>query len=128
MMLVFVLMSGGANAHGITDMVPIAAHDHSRSQNDHHALHQTLPDAQYLSTQVNTAAPAEAHQIDTCSHSHCSHNYAAGLITAYNAYMTAGAMTAVSTSGASWASSAITDNIERPKWLSSTPAVVSLLT
>ena len=128
LMMVFVLMAGSANAHGVMDTAPVAAHGHSHIQNNHHTHQYALPDAQHLLAAADSVAPVEAHHIDTCSHSHCGHNHAAGLMEMHSAYMTAGAAIAVPTSSASWASSAITDNIERPKWLFTTPAVVSLLT
>ena len=132
LMMVFVLMAGGANAHGITNVSPIAAHDFSHSQNNRSAARQTLqqtsPDAQHTLAQSDTAAPAELHHTDSCSHSHCGHSHAAGVMAVHSTYVAAGATTGVPTLGASWASSAVIDNIERPKWPFTTPAVVSLLT
>ena len=129
-MMVFALMASTVNAHGITDVTPVAAHDQSHSHNGHRAaddtLHQTSSGAQHTLAEADTVASAEAHHLDTCSHSHCS-NHVAGVMAAHSTYLVTGAMTVVPTSGASWASSGITDNIERPKLQPATPAVVSLL-
>ena len=128
LMAVFVLMSGGANAHGTADTVAVvAAHHHSHSQNDHHAFQNASNDANHPASAASTGEVVASSHTDICSHTHCGHSHAAGVVAAQSTSMTAGATAFVPRLGVSWASSAITDNIERPKWQITTPAVVSLL-
>lgn len=119
-MVMFVLLSSGASAHAVMDTAPINAYNHTLIQTADHALHRA-------SAGNTTDAVAVLHHADTCSHSHCSHSHAASVMTAHSAYTASGTVRAVPVSSERWASSAITNNIERPKWRAITPAVVSLL-
>jgi hypothetical protein len=115
------LMAGGANAYATTDAEHVAPHSHDHASEDKHD-HTAPPD-------VAMQAPAtqDASHADTCSQSHCGHGHATGLLAPHGTSVKTDLLTAAPTSRASWASSAITSNIERPKWPFTTPDVVSLL-
>lgn len=114
-------MSGGANAYVTSDAEHIAPHSHSQVSQD---THDNTPPPD-LAIQVPTAQ--DANHADTCSQSHCGHSHAAGLLAPHGTSVKTDLLTAAPTSQPSWASNAITSNIERPKWPFTTPAVVSLL-
>ena len=104
------LMSGGANAHSTSD----AAHE---------AEHAT----QVHTISSDTVKSMEADHTDACSQSHCGHGHSTGMLMPVGAQPKVDAACIVPTSTSCWASSAIANNIERPKWPTTTPAVVSLL-
>jgi hypothetical protein len=107
------LMSGGAYAH--------ALHAHDQPAPVSQSQMQTP------SLVLNSAPEAHISQVDSCNHTHCGHGHAVGMLTAQNTNPKTDAKTAPPSSRASWVSSLIASNIERPKWLLTTPAVVSLL-
>jgi hypothetical protein len=115
------LMSAGANAYATTDPEHVAPHTHSHAFQDTHD-HTPPPD---VAIQAPTAQ--DASHADTCSQSHCGHGHPTGLLAHYGTSVKTDLLTAAPISHPSWASSAITSNIERPKWPFTTPAVVSLL-
>lgn len=112
------LLSVSASAHGIHDV----------------AQHQTnATSAATQSHAENEAAPAQqiandAAQHELCTHAHCGHSHTAGLATYVGVQAVTAAQSALPALSVSWFSSAIANNIERPKWSTATPAVVSLLT
>ena len=111
------LLSLGANAHAAIQTAPAAAHSHD------HALLTT----QHHEAEADSLAAVDAKHADTCSHSHCGHGYATGIAAGLYAWVKKNATTTAPATRVSWLSSAVTDNIERPKWPVITPAVVSLL-
>lgn len=115
------LMSGGANAHATQDAAHKAthAHDHASHSESIQPAANDIPAAQ--------AAKPEATHADVCSQSHCGHSHAAGLVAPHTAFVKSGATNCGPTSSAQWASSALPSSIDRPKWLLTTPTVVSLL-
>ena len=110
-------MSVGANAHATND----AAHQAPYTQ-DYFAQEKQNHVAAF-----DTASSMDVSHADTCNHSHCGHGHAAGLLTRDGSYGNTDTATQVTSSRTSWASSHIVNNIERPKWPVTTPAVVNLL-
>jgi hypothetical protein len=115
------LMSGGANAYVTSDAEHVAPHSHSQASQDTYD-HTPPPD---VAIQAPTAQ--DASHADTCSQSHCGHGHATGLLAPHGTSVKTDLLTAAPAYQPSWASNAITSNIERPKWPFTTPAVVSLL-
>lgn len=114
------LFAGGANAHGISDLAHGAEHAG-------HA-HSTSVDASIeVSADRANADRASADIVKTCSQSHCGHGHSTGMLMLPSACIKMDAVADAPLSSNRWASAAIADNIERPKWLLTTPAVVSLL-
>ena len=111
------LMSVGANAHVTSD----AAHEVLYTQDQ--AVHET----QNHTTIFDAVTTADSSHADICNQSHCGHGHTAGMLTRHGTCVKTDTVTTVPTSRASWASSTITSNIERPKWPVTTPAVVNLL-
>jgi hypothetical protein len=107
------LMSGGAYAH--------ALHTHDQS------AQVSQSQMQALSLVVYAAPEADTSQVDSCNHTHCGHGHAAGMVAAQSTSPKTDAKIAPPSSRASWVSSPIPNNIERPKWLFTTLAVVNLL-
>jgi hypothetical protein len=105
------LMSGGVNAHSISD-----------------AAHEVEHAAQTQTTSIDAPVNLDTEHTDACSQSHCGHGHSTAMLMPVGAQVKADAIFIVPTSTSRWASSAVANNIERPKWLFSTPAVVSLLT
>ena len=116
LMVWLTLMSVGANAHPAN----VAAHKTFYNQ-DHSAEKQQRHVAAFDS------ASAEVSHTDTCSHSHCGHSHAAGLLGHESASGKTDTATKVPDDRISWATGHIVNNIERPKWPVTTPAVVNLL-
>ena len=113
------VMSGGASASAIgkVDQSTAYTHDHAAPE---------------VHSNSNSAAPdpfaaADCGHSDACNHSHCGHHHAAGLLTRHGSAIKENIPSNAPTSTTSWASSGITSNIERPKWILTTPAVVNLL-
>ena len=111
------LLSLGANAHAAIQTAPAAAHAHD---------HASLTTQHHVAAAEGIAAVDVKHA-DTCSHSHCGHGYATGIAAGLYAWVKNNDPTAAPATRVSWLSSAVTDNIERPKWHRTTPDVVSLL-
>ena len=107
----FALLSNSAYARVAAD----AAHDAE------HAAHMH-------GSSSHTASDVDADHADTCSQSHCGHGHGVGLVMPVRSYPKAEVSAGVPISGGCWASAATNNNIERPKWLFTTPTVVSLLT
>ena len=117
LMVWLTFMSLDASAHATNDAAheTLYTHDHS---------------SQKLQDQVaafDAASSAEASHADTCSHSHCGHSHVTGMLTRGDSYEDTDAQSQATSSRTSWASSHIANDIERPKWPVTTPAVVSLL-
>ena len=112
-----VLLSAGANAHVALQTAPAAAHSQ---------YHASLTTQHHVAAAEGIAAVDVKHA-DTCSHSHCGHGYATGIAAGLYAWVKNNDPTTAPATRVSWLSSAVTDNIERPKWHRTTPAVVSLL-
>ena len=117
LMVWLTLMSVGANAHATDDAAhkTFYTHDHSAQEKQHHVA------------ALDTASSVEVSHTDTCNHSHCGHSHAAGLLGQESASGKTDTVTKVPADRASWATSHIVNNIERPKWPVTTPAVVNLL-
>ena len=111
------MLSAGASAHDTLQTAPAAALSH-----DHALLVMQHPVAA-----AEGIAATDVKHSDTCSHSHCGHVYATASAAGLCAWVKNNDPTTAPATRVSWVSSAITDNIERPKWHCSTPAVVSLL-
>lgn len=110
-------MSVSANAHATRD----AAHETFYTHD--HAAHDT---------HTHAATPAEAKAFDashadTCNQSHCGHSHTAVILTGPRSSVNTDTPAIFPANPTHWASSPTTNNIERPKWLVTTPAVVSLL-
>ena len=122
------LVSAGASAHAVhhsaressVKVVQKAVHQAEQPQ------HGTAQDKQSHAARYDAAAPTEASHADTCDHSHCGHGHAAGLPTPDGSYASTDTAGKAPASRMSHASSDITNNIERPKWPVTTPAVVNL--
>ena len=115
------VLSGGANAHVTQD----AAHQ-ATAKHDH-ALHGTQNQSAVVDAMASSAATPDANHADVRGHSHCGHGHTAGPLEPHEAFVKVLAATCAPTSHVQWASSTISSTIERPKWLFTTPAVVSLL-
>lgn len=115
------LFAGGANAHGISDLAHEAEHaGHT---------HSTSVDSSIeVSADRANADRASADIVKTCSQSHCGHGHSTGMLMLPSTCIKMDVVADAPLSSSCWASAAVTDNIERPKWLATTPAVVSLLT
>ena len=111
------LLSVGANAHVAIQTAPAAAHSH-----DHASL-----TTQHHAAAADGIAEVDPKHADTCSHSHCGHGYATAIAASLYSWVKNNAPTSAPATRVNWLSSAVTDNIERPKWHRTTPAVVSLL-
>ena len=117
LMVWLTLMSVGANAHPTNDAAQktFYTHEHSAEKQQHHVA------------AFDTASLVEVSHTDTCSHSHCGHSHAAGLLGQESASGKTDTATKVPDDRTSWATGHIVNNIERPKWPVTTPAVVNLL-
>ena len=114
------LFAGGANAHGISDSAHGAEHAG-------HAHSTTVDSSIELSADPANADRTSADIVTTCSQSHCGHGHSTGMLMLPSTCIKINAVTDAPLSSSRWASAAIADNIERPKWPFTTPAVVSLL-
>jgi hypothetical protein len=115
------LMSGGANAHAAKEAAHEASHTHD------HPSQKMQSQSAALDISADAVTAADVSHTDTCNQSHCGHGHATGMLTRHNRYANTDVNAVVPTSRESWASSSVTSNIERPKWIFTTPAVVSLL-
>ena len=118
------LMWGGANAH---------AHSVEHHAHEAHTAHAHEANTQAMTGDAGTSADASQTDNNTknmtqghCSHGH-SHHQAAGLPSSCVVLTVAALPNVKPISNLAPASSAITNNIERPKWPITTPVVVSLL-
>lgn len=109
-----VLMSGSVAAHATIE----AAHDVG-----HAATHALAQDAGSDET-----SHTNADHPDTCNQSHCNYAQNPGLFASLKTCPKTEATSNAPRASNIWASSALRNNIERPKWPHATPAVVSLLT
>lgn len=114
------LFAGGVNAHGISDSAHGAEHAG-------HAHSTTVDSSVEVSADPANADRASADIVKTCSQSHCGHGHSTGMLMLPSTCIRMDAVTDAPLSSSRWASAAIADNIERPKWPLATPAVVSLL-
>lgn len=120
------LIAGGANAHITSD----ATHEAEHAAH----VHTTTGDASTSNasngdeSSSDESGSADASLSEACSQSHCGHNHGTALPTSPGAHAKVNSHVDAPKSSSCWASAAITDNIERPKWPFTTHAVVSLLT
>lgn len=114
------LFAGGVNAHGISDSAHGAEHAG-------HAHSTTVDSSVEVSAEPANADRASADIVKTCSQSHCGHGHSTGMLMLPSTCIRMDAVTDAPLSSSRWASAAIADNIERPKWHLTTSAVVSLL-
>lgn len=111
------LIAGGANAHSISDTAHAAEHfTHMHAADTDAATHEALD--------INSAV---ADSTDHCNQSHCGHSHGAAIPTSPGTHLKANNRTHAPNTSSRWASAAIADSIERPKWPLTTSAVVSLL-
>lgn len=109
------LVSSGVHALTLNDAAHEAAH--SQCQGEQVSLNQTA--------ELDTVTKSEDTHSDTCIHVNCGH--ASALLAPLGASTSAEALTAVPVFHRRWFSNALSSNIERPKWVLTTPAVVSRL-
>ena len=115
------LFAGGVNAHGISNLAIGAEHAG-------HA-HSTEVDLSLEVSADRANTDLASNDISkTCSQSHCGHGHNTGMLMLASTCIKIDTVAKVATSNSRWSSAAIADNIDRPKWLFTTPAVVSLLT
>lgn len=109
------LLSGGANAHSASDAAHEAVHvAHSQTSNN-----QAPANAD--------GDPLQSDHATTCHQGHCGHGHCTGLLTSLPGCLQVATSTTAAVSRCCWASAGVVDDIERPKWPATAPAVVSLL-
>ena len=111
------LVSGGASAQ-ILDSA-----EHEAWSGQAHAAHGV----QALTIDAQTRDSADAGHVDACNQAHCGHCHTNCMFTPRDAFVGADSLAGIPSHSPYWVSHAISDNIDRPKWLSSSPIVVSLL-
>ena len=114
-------MSAGASAHAGHGKV------HSAEAKVAYAHQSAVPEKQSHALVYGVATKADASHIDTCDHSHCGHAQFAGLLARDGSDWNIDTASNAPNQHITWATSHVTNNIERPKWPATTPAVVSLL-
>jgi hypothetical protein len=114
-------MSGGANAHTTTNAEHLAVHAHDLVSQDRH---KHKPQAEVV---IQAPTTQDADCTDCCSQVHCEKCHATYLLTPHSSIFNTNRLNTAPRFHLSSASSAVTANIERPKWSYTTPAVVSLL-
>lgn len=120
------LLAGGA--HALADARHEASHvpvtavvmPTEHASTDRHAAANEAQAATDLEVSQDKA------QSETCSHSHCGHGHATGMLPALQTSLPAAGRDMALSRHARWSSSIFTTNIERPKWSLTTPAVVNL--
>ena len=120
MFVMLALLSAGASAHAGHGNV------HKSELKASFVHHSAAQEKQLHATALSSASKAEASHLDTCDHSHCGHAQLAGLLTRDGSDWNIDTASNAPTLRTSWATSHITNNIERPKWPATTPAVVNL--
>jgi len=115
------LMSGGANAHTTTSAEHLAVHAHDLVSQDGH---EHKPQAEVV---IQAPTTQDANYTDCCSQTHCENCHATYLLAPEGTRISTDRFNAAPISRSSFASSAVTANIERPKWSYTTSAVVNLL-
>lgn len=111
------LVAGGVIAQATKDSPNQASHTHD------HTLQATKKQA----IAFEFTATLEVNHADVCSQSHCGHGHATGLLAPHGVCVITEALSAIPKTRTSWVSNPRTTDIERPKWLSTTYAVVNLL-
>lgn len=111
------LLSGGAHAHAAADAAQEVGHIAA------HAIEAQLAAADGSATSI--AAHEHSHS-ESCSLSHCGHGHATGMLASAELRLSAAGVGAPLPTPPSWASREQPNNIERPKWSFTTPAVVNL--
>ena len=119
------LMSGGVNAH---------AHSFEHHSHEAHNTHDHETNSQAMTDEANTLAEPsrlDNNNIENLTQAHYnqghSHHHATGLPSSCDVLTEADPPSLKPVFYLALSSSAITNNIERPKWNVTTPAVVSLL-
>ena len=120
------LLAGGA--HALAD----ARHDASHVLDTAAAV--TSQSASTALSAADTQAPTvqeleashDKAQSESCSHSHCGHGHATGMLPTPQASLPDACRDMALTRYPQWASGEFATHIERPKWSHATPAVVSL--
>ena len=92
------------------------------------AVHEAEHAANMHGSSSHTASDVDVNHAEACSQSHCGHGHGVGFVMPIGSCPKADVSAGVPMSNGCWASAAANNNIERPKWLFTTPAVVSLLT
>ncbi len=110
-------------------LMSIGVNAHVNSYDAHETFHiqdQAFQEAQNQAT-TDAITPADASHTDICYQSHCGHGHTTGMLNGNGVCIKTDTAATVPTHRASWASSPIACDIERPKWPFTTPAVVNLL-
>ena len=110
------LLSSGAHAHAAADAAQELGHIAA------HAVEAQLAGAEAAEKSGMTH---EHGHTESCSHSHCGHGHATGMLAAQFRYTDASVGAPLPTLQA-WASREQPNSIERPKWKFTTPSVVNL--
>ena len=110
-------MSASAHAHAANDTAHKAEYTNvqapQKNQNDASAF--------------DAPTSAEVSHFDTCNHSHCGHGHLAGPLAQDRSCGNTDPTISAPSARTNWITSHIANNIERPKWPFTTPAVVNLL-
>lgn len=124
------LISGGANAH----MLSVDHHSHEVSSASDHDHNDHGHEEKFTAESSDTLADSsklDANNSETLTHAHYSHghshHHASGLPASCDLLAAIEPQSLKPISYLPFVSSAISNNIERPKWLVTTPPVVSLL-
>ena len=124
------LISGGANAH----MLSVDHHSHEVSSASDHEHNGHSHEEKFTAESSNTLADSfklDANNSETLTQAHYSHghshHHASGLPASCDLLAAIEPQSLKPISYLPFVSSAISNNIERPKWLVTTPPVVSLL-
>ena len=110
-------MSAGAHAHAANHTA------HKAEYTNIHASQKNQNDA----AAFDAPTSAEVSHFDTCNHSHCGHGHLAGPIAQDRSCGNTDTTISAPSARTNWATIHIANNIERPKWPVTTPAVVNLL-
>jgi hypothetical protein len=114
-------MSGGANAHTTTNPEHLAVHALELVSQDRL---EHKPQAEVV---IQAPTTQDADCTDCCNQVHCEKCHATYLLTPHSSIFNTNRLNTAPRFHLISVSSAVTANIERPKWSYTTPAVVSLL-
>ncbi|MDO8774466.1 MAG: hypothetical protein Q7K57_38295 [Burkholderiaceae bacterium] len=112
------LLAGGAYAHAAADAAQELGHIAA------HAVEAQLVVAD--GTEARSEAEHDHGSSETCSLSHCGHGHATGMLAMASPRFTEAVVGAALPARTFWASREQLNNIERPKWSTTTLLVVNL--
>jgi len=119
------LLSGGAHAQATADAAHELGHAIAHAVEAEVALAASAAHTPTQGTEPTDATPGHDHP-DTCGLSHCGHGHNTGVPTSAHHRLADAGSTAPLATLQSWASREQPNNIERPKWVFTTPSVVNL--